>query len=169
MATFICFGKFLAQKITSMNHRSTKFLRLERTCGDHLVQPLRRCRTLFCFTRFLSAQFSSLSGSPWIATGPSRLSPIPHSFVSSAKLLWVYSDSILEGQVINRDAKHDSTKYSWGYCPPAGLFAHDENAFRQAIQPVFSPLIVQYSSPSFIRFSMTMSWKTVTKPCLKSR
>ena len=58
---------------------------------------LPRCRTLplpwLNLIRFLSAQLSSLSRSVWMAAQPAGVSTTPPSFVSSANLLRVHSNS----------------------------------------------------------------------------
>ena len=58
---------------------------------------LPRCRTvhlpLLNLIRFLSAQLSSLSRSRWLAAQPASVSTTPPSFVSSANLLRVHSNS----------------------------------------------------------------------------
>ncbi|KAK4825450.1 hypothetical protein QYF61_027605 [Mycteria americana] len=64
---------------------------------------------LLNFMRFLSAHFSSLSRSLWMAVRPSGVSDTPPSFVSSANLLeGTLSPTI---QIISEDVEHDWAQY----------------------------------------------------------
>ena len=78
---------------------------------------LPRCRTLYLpllnFIRFLCAQLSSLSRSRWMAAQPSGVSTTPPSFVSSANLLRVHSNSASKSLMKKLNKTGPSTDPWW--------------------------------------------------------
>ena len=85
---------------------------------------LPRCRTLhwplWNFIRFLCSQLSSLSGSHWMAAQPSSVSTTPPSFVSSANLLRVHSNSSSRSLIKNLNKIGPNTD-PWGTPLVTGL------------------------------------------------
>lgn len=64
---------------------------------------------LLNFTRFLSAHFSSMSGSLWMAARPSGVSVTPAGLIWPANLLGMHSYPIIH--TINKDVEQDWVQY----------------------------------------------------------
>lgn len=117
-----------------------------------------RCRTLHFslpnFANSVSAHFSSLSRSPWIAARPSGLSAIPPKFVSSAKLLRVLSAPSFRSwmKTLNRTGLSTDPRSS---------------PLVTSLQVHFAPLITTLKVCPFIPFSIQpVVWPS--SPCSNS-
>lgn len=117
------------------------------------------------FMRLLSARFSSLPKSFWIAALPSSILSASPNLVLSTNLLRMHSIPLLRllmKTIDDRDPNADHWKDS--YSSPAGLCTSDYNSLSPAVQLV---LHINHLSSSYVTNLVMRPLRTVTKVLLK--
>lgn len=123
---------------------------------------LLRCSTLhFCLlklTRFLSAHFSSLTRTLWVAAWSSDVAATSPSFVSSANSLRVHSAQLYKSLI---EMLNSTLGYSAPYWPQLGFAPPASTHWAQLFSPFLNHLTVCSSSSYINRFFMRILWETM--------